>query len=328
MIRLLVISVLLPMLCVGQQNLVPNGSFEEITSCPTSSAQIHLAVPWMDDIGSAELFNVCNPGSSSGSPHVGVPANAAGNQYAHSGNGYSGIYTYGGPNESNGREYLQVPLTQPLYPGRYEVSFWASLANRFAYAVGSLGAFLSDTLVTRTSFNSLPGVEPSIQSPPGQIFTDKDIWYLITDTFTSRVGGERYLAIGNFKSTAESDTLFVPTSPNDRLKSYYYIDDVSVVALDSVPNSMEDQAEDSGGFSVYPNPSNGQMTLQHTTPFGSEGTVSLYSLVGERVYELRLQSSGSAVQLQLDGLSTGLYLLRVDVDGRQRFAAKVAIVRE
>jgi hypothetical protein len=111
-------------------------------------------------------------------------------------------------------------------------------------------------------------------------------------------------------------------------KSYYYIDDVSVVALDSVPSSIAEQREDNGRFSVYPNPNNGEMTLRHTTPFGSEGTVSLCSMVGERVYEMRLQSSGSAVQLQLDGLSTGLYLLRVDVDGRQRFASKVVIVRE
>jgi hypothetical protein len=309
MIRLLVISVLLPMLCVGQQNLVPNGSFEEITSCPTSSAQIHLAVPWMDDIGSAELFNVCNPGSSSGSPHVGVPANAAGNQYAHSGNGYSGIYTYGGPNESNGREYLQVPLTQPLYPGRYEVSFWASLADRFAYAVGSLGAFLSDTLVTRTSFNSLPGVEPSIQSPPGQIFTDKDIWYLITDTFTSRVGGERYLAIGNFKSTAESDTLFVPTSPNDRLKSYYYIDDVSVVALDSVPNSVAETGR--LHFNVHPNPSSGSFTVRAAVPLGSGGTLTLHDAQGLAVLRQQVRAGQQSVTVGTEGLAAGVYTLRL-----------------
>ncbi len=305
----------LPLLCQGQGNLVPNGSFEEITSCPTSSAQIHQALPWMNDIGGAELFHSCNPGTPDGDPHVGVPLNGVGYQYAHSGEAYAGIYTYGGPNETNGREYLQVPLIEPIHASRrYIVSFWASLADEFDYAVGSLGAYFSDTILVRTSFNSLPDVEPSIQSPPGQIFSDKDLWYLITDTFTSRVGGERYIIIGNFKSTAESDTLFVPTDENGSWKSYYYIDDVSVIALDSIPNSMaEPTTEPALTLTVWPNPATSLLHIRTGRPLVS---VQLRDMLGRMVHSEDAQGTGHT--LHLGGIPPGLYLLEAHhADGRR-----------
>jgi hypothetical protein len=311
-----IIVVLLPQVTWGQQNLVPNGSFEESTSCPTSSAQMYLSLPWTNfGLGlSSDYYNSCSPPiifPPDTFPNMSVPVNGGGIQQAKTGEAYGGIYTYGGVNETNGREYLQVVLAQPLHPGRYIVSFWASLADRFAYAVGSLGAFLSDTLVTRTSFNSLPGVEPSIQSPPGQIFTDKDIWYLITDTFTSRAGGERYLAIGNFKSTAESDTLFVPTSPNDRLKSYYYIDDVSVVALDSVPDGVEDEGRIP--FTMYPNPVSDVLRIESTVQLRN---TRLMDALGKEVYSQAVE--GQTHTLHLRDLPAGIYLIEVqDTQGRR-----------
>ena len=43
------------------QNLVPNPSFEDYTSCPTSVAQITLATPWVTPTtGSPDYFNLKN----------------------------------------------------------------------------------------------------------------------------------------------------------------------------------------------------------------------------------------------------------------------------
>lgn len=195
--------------------------------------------------------------------------------------GYAGIFTYGGQYETYGREYLQVPLTVPLQENvDYEVSFWASLADEFQYAVGSIGAYFSDTLITRTEFNSVLEVEPSVQSPNGLIMSDKEIWYHVTDTFRSRYGGEQYLLIGNFKTTDESDTLLVPTGANNRFQSYYYIDDVSVVAIDSIPSSIEGMEVDENNFSVYPNPSNGSMMINYALEEGEEGMASVFDIQG------------------------------------------------
>lgn len=310
--QVLLVLVLLPMLVYGQQNLVPNPSFEEITSCPTGTAQIHLAQPWMNDVGGVELFNICNLGNAAGNPHVGVPTNNVGYQYAHSGDGYAGIYTYGGPTETNGREYLQVQLIEPIQAGvKYRVSFWASLADHFQYAVGSLGAHFSDTLITRTSFNSLPGVESNVQSPPGQIFSNKDIWYLITDTFSSRSGGELYLTVGNFKSTAESDTLLVPTGANNRFQSYYYIDDVAVIALDSLPDGVEDEGRIP--FTMYPNPVSDVLRIESTVQLRN---ARLMDALGREVYSQAVK--GQAHTLHLRDLPAGIYLIEVqDTQGRR-----------
>ncbi len=311
----LLIMILLPQYVLGQQNLVPNGSFEEHTDCPTADGQIYFADPWTSlGLGlSSDYYNACAPlliYLQDTFLISGVPINNVGIQMAKSGEAYGGIHTYGGPTETNGREYLQVSLTQSLHPGRYVVSFWASLADKFDYAVGSLGAYLSDTLVTRTSYNSLPGVEPSIQSPSGQIFSDKDIWYLITDTFVSRVGGERYLAIGNFKSTEESDTLFVPTNTPPRRKSYYFIDDVSVIALDSVPESIGENG--ALQLSVSPNPATEAVQIEGR----GLAKLRLLDMSGRVVLVENIATDRHIVHLAR--VPPGLYLLEVEnTEGRK-----------
>jgi len=301
--------VLLPTLVQGQQNLVPNGGFEETSQCPETANQISLAPPWINDVGGSELFHACffimHPGVLS----VGVPENGAGAQTAHSGDGYAGIFTYGGQFETDGREYLQVPLSQPLQSGGYVISFWASLADEFQYAVGSLGAYLSDTLVVRDQFNSVLEVEPSVQSPSGLIMSDKNIWYHITDTFATRYGGERYLLIGNFKSTAESDTLLVPTGANNRFQSYYYIDDVSVVALDTVSGIGETERL---RFNIHPNPAVEAVNIEGKERFTH---VQLLDIRGIEV--MAKAAHGATYTLNLSSVPDGIYLLRVtDDEGR------------
>jgi hypothetical protein len=222
-------------------------------------------------------------------------------------------------------------LTEPIQAGvRYKVSFHASLADKFNYAVGSLGAHFSDTLITRTSFNSLPGVEPDVQSPEGVVMSDKDIWYHITDTFVSRYGGERFLTIGNFKSTAESDTLFLADNPivvptehgwdtvYQRLKSYYYIDDVSVIALDSMPNSIGNQ--ETLKVSIFPNPATDAVQIQ------GQGltAVRLMDISGRVILEENIVSDRHTVRLE--SVPPGLYLIEVrDAQGRRQ--AKKLVVQ-
>jgi hypothetical protein len=299
------ILIALPAICAGQGNLVPNGSFEDVTSCPWESGLASLAFPWAPPLpSSADLFNVCNLGTPSGSPHLGIPENSAGYQHAHSGEGYVGIFTYNGA-IPDGREYMQVQLLEPLNQGGYVVSFWVSLADEFQYAVGSLGAYLSDTLISYTGYSPYQ-VEPSIQSPDGVIMSDKDIWYHVTDTFKSRYGGEQYLLIGNFKTAEESDTLLVPTGANNRFQSYYYIDDVSVVALDTVSGIGETEQI---AFSMYPNP-----VVERVNIAGKERLhhVALFDIRGRKIMEEDAHNQKHTIDLK--GIPEGVYLLRVTDD--------------
>ncbi len=73
------------------QNLVPNHSFETITSCPNGLSQIYKSPPWFITANSfnnsPDLFNQCD--SSSSVISCGVPQNYFGFQQANSGIGYA-----------------------------------------------------------------------------------------------------------------------------------------------------------------------------------------------------------------------------------------------
>jgi hypothetical protein len=72
----------------NSQNLVPNPSVENYTTCPTGVAQIDNVVGWakvVNHTGSADYMNVCN------ATNVDVPNNAFGSQLANSGDGYFGF---------------------------------------------------------------------------------------------------------------------------------------------------------------------------------------------------------------------------------------------
>ena len=106
--------VLLPLIVLGQQNLVPNGDFETYSQCPDNIGLVHLAVPWTNTGGGTtpDYFHVCGPpiiAPPDTFPNAGVPENVFGFQSAHSGEAYAGIYAFSRPTEEL-REYLQIGL--------------------------------------------------------------------------------------------------------------------------------------------------------------------------------------------------------------------------
>ncbi|MCF8257710.1 MAG: T9SS type A sorting domain-containing protein [Flavobacteriales bacterium] len=132
---------------------------------------------------------------------------------------------------------------------------------------------------------------------------------LICDTLISRTGGERFISIGNFNNDDETDTLLVPTGLNSRWQSYYYIDDVSVIALDSIPNGVREYGE--LRFSVFPNPATDMVRIEAQQHLGS---VRLSDMLGREVYGRAAQ--GRSHTLDLRHLPTGIYLLQVtDLQG-------------
>ena len=82
------------------QNLIPNGSFEQYTSCPTQASEIDSVLYWMTPSwGTPDYFNLC------GNTAYSTPENFAGNQQPYDGVAYAGIflfYFYG----NNYREYI------------------------------------------------------------------------------------------------------------------------------------------------------------------------------------------------------------------------------
>jgi len=97
---------------VKAQNLVPNPSFEQYDSCPNNNdCNIGDATGWSCYGGCVVYCNSCAPNSPNN--YNGVPYNAAGFQYAATGNAYAGEYFYY-PNSGYGRGYMGTTLSTPL----------------------------------------------------------------------------------------------------------------------------------------------------------------------------------------------------------------------
>ena len=227
-------------------NLVYNASFEAHAFCPqrieAKGIMRSVEAWWQPSGGSSDYFNACS------SRECGVPRNKLGYQAAHSGNAYCGIYC----SQADYREYLQTQLREPLTKGRrYRVSFWVSLADKSPYAVGSIGALLTNERVGDSSQGVLmrcdyqevaSGVRQSINTyyQPQVVFTgDAPLdnvheWVEISGEMTAS-GGEQYLTIGNFAPFNHSRVVTIGNENAVLQGAYYYVDDVEVVCVDSVP---------------------------------------------------------------------------------------------
>lgn len=211
------------------QNLVPNYSFEQYDTCPYSSSQIKFATPWFQPNfggigGSTDYYNICD----SFNLWAGIPYNNLGYQHAKTGVAYTGIGVSYNDGLSNGREYLEVKLTDALIAGKkYCIQFYVSLADKSKYAIDAIGVYFSvdSALYYSNDFSYMP-VQPQFVNS-GNIISDTSNWSLISGEIIAN-GGEEFITIGNFypDSLTSVDTL------SGTWPSYYYIDDISVYLCD------------------------------------------------------------------------------------------------
>ncbi|MCB0409297.1 MAG: hypothetical protein KDD29_03705, partial [Flavobacteriales bacterium] len=222
------------------QNLVPNPSFEDTVSCPSSTGELFNSVNWNSPTsGSPDYFNVCHNSPN----NAGVPNNFFGNQLAFHGNSYAGFGAYQSPNI---REYIQVKLDSVLQSGvDYCVSYYVSLAEVSGYAIKQIGLYFSNTLINNPITTTLP-FTPQIEN--NSFISDSTSWVKVTGMFTAS-GGEEYLVIGNFNDDINTDTLSVSNASN---ASYYYIDSIEVKRC-SASSIKENTLQN---IIISPNPAN------------------------------------------------------------------------
>ncbi len=170
--------------------------------------------------------------------YVSVPFNTIGGlcyQYASTGGAY--IYldyvNYVGSNE---RQYIQVKLNDSLKRNRrYYCEYFINIPNSLRYACNNAGMLFTDTVIysdpNRLGFDVIPA-NPQIVNYGNPIQGDTLNWIRVSGIFKAN-GGEQYLTLGNFKY--DNQTLYrqiQPTTPSNA-RAGYYIDDVSVIPLDS-----------------------------------------------------------------------------------------------
>ncbi len=79
------------------------------------------------------------------------------------------------------------------------------------------------------------------------------------------------------------------------------------------------------GYSLYPNPNNGQITLSQKIADNTVVTVTVSDIVGKCVYRGRLVFDGGFAKLQLNQNTPGLYLLQLTDGAGKRFILKFTI---
>lgn len=207
----------------AQSNLVPNGSFEVYSTCPTGSlGEINKATPWFQPNypyagagGSSDFFHFCSGescGSLSQCPRTGI--------------GMAGVcllFDTTLTDRDKGREYFEVGLTDSMIASRkYCVRFYANLANGSGYGIKQVQAVLTtdSLLYNDPDYSFISGVTPFIESL--SIISDTANWVKVETTYTAS-GGEKFLTLGNFSPGSA-----VNLTPFGGGATYYLFDDVSV----------------------------------------------------------------------------------------------------
>lgn len=227
---------------VAQINLVPNPSFETLTSCPVPllDNQIFLATPWFSaSTGTPDVFNTC-----ASNKDFGVPYNHSFcYQPSRTGAGYAGIRVYSHNTNVSTRENLEVPLLQSMKKDhQYYVRFFVSTSNSsitdapcFCDGIGA--AFTNSKYFNNTTgLPVLADLQPAIDNS-GNILRDTVNWIPVSGCFTNKEEEKNYMIIGNFRDDAH--TLASPecdlSFPNT---SYLYIEDVGLWEFNPLPDTL------------------------------------------------------------------------------------------
>jgi hypothetical protein len=287
-----------------QNNLVPNFSFENYSSCPVSYALLYYGVPWFNanttSYGTPDLFNTCVP--TGAGDQTTVPTNSFGNQMPRTGNGYAGIACV--IDTMNVREYIEVPLDSALVGGqKYCVEFYVSLGDVSSLATSNIGAYFSvDSLLDSTQGNAI-NVIPQVANSTSVILSDKINWMKIFGVFTAQ-GGEKFMTIGNFLSPANT---VVQNVGGSYLYAYYYIDDISVTACDTTWVGVNETVKNEDGFKVYPNPASSIISVESSKY--QVQSIRIMDVLGREIYYL--QTTNNKTEIDVSHLPSGMYILQV-----------------
>jgi hypothetical protein len=307
------------------QNLVPNYSFEFHTSCPNAGGQINFSPPWYSPTAATpDYFNVC------GISGLGIPLNIWGYQYPETGYGYGEVAVYGGSTSASFREYIQVQLIDSLIVDHeYCVNFFVSSCGINGYSnsytpitITEIGLLFSNNAIITNNTLPLP-YTPQISSPAGVFLSDTAQWMEISGTYTA-LGGERFITIGNFKNDASTDTMQLLNNGLDP-QGYYYVDDVSIILCDTA-NSINEYKRDFG-VKLYPNPNNGEMTLEYSLNESETGILNLYDVTGKSLEQISLNSKFHKLILNETSLQAGVYYYSILVNNKPVQTEKLIIIK-
>ena len=223
----------------AQANLVPNGSFESYSICPDGNAGIEKVLFWYsprneynDESLDGFACNRCAPPGTSG--NVPFPAGGFSYQEPVSGDGYGGVVLNQAVANALLRNYIATPLLDTLEAGRlYFVSWFVNNEDHQIYGSNNMSMWLTDTPVTRSyGGGGYILANAQIMAYGNPIIADTQHWVQIAAVYQAQ-GTETAIMIGDFTDGTNQDTIRIHDDPYGIAS--YYVDDVSITPLDSLP---------------------------------------------------------------------------------------------
>jgi len=310
----------------AQENLIQNGSFEILDSCPPiidfpAYSSVHYADGWDDaclesvnfNYSSPDLFNSCNSGI------LGVPSNWHGYQNAFDGEGYVGVFIdfnlQGGP----WRDFIQNELLEPVIKGcKYKVSFQFSYSSKSSYKTDGLQFIFSnskltipnDAAILNGTYFTFDEDSVTIIRFPELLEADTTDWWYFEREFYAR-SPARYLTIGSILIADSTINEFGWYIGNFGINSSCrgYFDDIRLIQLDSNCVTGVNEVEKKESVKVYPNPAQNSLSI-FITENQEQTLTEIIDIFGRALLTKQL-GSAELNMLDISMIPTGWYLVRI-----------------
>ncbi len=227
----LLVGILLLSVKVWSQELIVNGGFEVLDSCPNTLGDFY-PTGWFGTHGTRttpDLFSTCSEDDEYSNPksYIINVVPFEGDAFA----GFVGYNTY-----DHYREYISTRLKEPLEEGKtYLFSISLSQPKMALYYLNELGVVFTKDSAKPEDLLMEMVVPADIKIKSGEFLKLNDVWKTIKVKYTAK-GGEKYLHLGCFLD--ETDLLYRKYS--DRLAfskktgykdAYYIMDNLSLIPL-------------------------------------------------------------------------------------------------
>jgi len=290
------------------QNLVPNPSFEEYTTCPND--YYILPTDWYTCSGDPDYFNACDVSNT-----FGVPENWAGYQKAANGNAYCGFASISFASVPYYKEYLGCHLNNPLTIG---VKYYVSMKVSFSFGLGiEMAANNIGLLFSTKSYQDIdpynnPWNIPTINFAhvvDTNIVSDSINWTTINGCIIAD-SAYQYVLIGDFFDSTHTNT--IKYSPYiSQQYSYYYVDDV-YVSKDSI-TSIVNYQENQPTIDIFPNPASDKISFQISEPY-KQCNITITDILGKEVQKRTLIYPEK--DIALNEINSGIYFIKVEVNNK------------
>lgn len=325
--KILLISVVVSFVAASaQENLVPNGMFQNVAKKAKIKGlgAISSAESWTSPTLVPADFYV----SKTKVYDISIPENSYGEEKPMEGDNYAGFvaYSYKGKYP---RSYLQTKLTKKLEAGKqYCVKMHVSLADLSKYATNNIAMALTDKEMTANN-SELLQFDNQIVSKKMTIYEQQYYWIPICGIYTAK-GGEEFLTLGNFTEDEKLQTKKVKrprgfTKPQ-KYAAYYYLDNISVTPIEfakkcncDVTPGMENAETVNKSFN-----SEGDPVIDSLKYINTDGTSGIMK-IGEKT-----SIGGSADNMSLssgiDGMLVGFDLTKSNITGNANKSLDAIVV--